>query len=131
MDIQSFVSEHGTLTLVLLVIIVIYIGYTLYWFYSRRYWQRYLKGSPKKCLNKVTQQKIANDIQRKLKEIDSCDCKDTCKLNVKNTHRVVSPMSSESLESSDSPNSSMSESDKSIKSIKSAKPEKFGNYDFY
>ena len=130
MDIQSFVSEHGTFTLVLLVIIIIYIGYTLYWFYSRRYSRRYLHNSPKKCLNKEIQQKIANDIQRKLKEIDSCDCKDTCKLgegNIRNhirqrIHMVDSPMSSESSQLSESSNSSASES---------AGSEKFGNNDFY
>jgi len=33
------------------------------------------------CLNADVQQKIAADINKKLQEINACDCKDTCATN--------------------------------------------------
>jgi len=114
MDIQSFVTNHGTFAVVLLIIIVIYIGYTLYWIYAKK------SHSPSKshgCLNKQAQEKIANEIQRKLKEIDSCDCKAACKLKSSNKRHLPLALESASTTSSES--------------SESIKTESFGNDDFY
>lgn len=115
MDIQSFVINHGTFAIVLLIIIVVYIGYTLYWLYAHK--SKSPSSKSHGCLNKQTQEKIADEIQRKLKEIDSCDCKDACKLKSPNKRHL--PLVSSS------PSTTSSESSESIKT------ESFGNDDFY
>jgi hypothetical protein len=108
MDIQSFVTNHGTFTLIILGIIVLYILYTLYWFYIKKFDS---KKKSKVCLDKKTQDKIAIEIQKKLEQIDSCDCKDACTLKKKSPHK--SNLDSESSESDN------------------VHTESFGNDDFY
>jgi len=124
MDIQSFVTNHGTFAIVLLIIVVVYIGCTLYWLYASKSKSPFPFSSSSSssskshgCLNKQTQEKIADEIQRKLKEIDSCDCKDACKLKSPNKRHL--PLALES------PSTTSSESSESIKT------ESFGNDDFY
>ena len=135
MDIQSFVANHGTFATTILILIVAYIGYTLYWFYSRRNTPHPKSPPSRKCLDKRTQDKIANEIHRKLKEIDSCDCKDTCKLKYvrsSDSEHNDSPSSSESASTVSNSSTSESIHTESRKPRKiPGKPEGFGNHDFY
>ncbi|XWV24779.1 hypothetical protein QJ856_gp1004 [Tupanvirus deep ocean] len=44
----------------------------------------------KVCLDQDTQRKIADDINKKLKEINACDCRETC-ANMLNNNNIIQP----------------------------------------
>jgi hypothetical protein len=104
MQFKEFFNEHKPVIIVVVVIIVLFIIYKYYWAPSpavsigsvesrldnletnmfKQPRARQNPDSPNQvCLNTATQQKIISDINKKLQEINACDCKDTCATNTK------------------------------------------------
>lgn len=70
MEIKEFINEHkdkitygGSAIIIIVVLFLVY-----RWFFSG--------SKKKKCLDPAAQNKIADEIRKKLDEIDSCDCND-------------------------------------------------------
>lgn len=76
MTIVSFVKiNKNRIGYTLLFLVLIILGYVLY----KYLWPKYNKDDPKRvCLDKQSQEKIASDIDKKLQEINACDCSETC-----------------------------------------------------
>ena len=86
---RDFYENNRKIIIVIVVVIVIFIIYRYMWQKKNRmtnlernlgFAGQHVTTNPNStlCLTADTQKQIANDINKKLQEINACDCSDTC-----------------------------------------------------
>jgi hypothetical protein len=76
---MSFSNSLQENKIPLIIIILILLGYIAYrWVNEYKKPSRNYPPPGKMCLSRKSQQDISNEIEQKLKEINACDCADTC-----------------------------------------------------
>ena len=113
MNFKKFISDNKKILIIVGLIIIAFIIYRYFLQKHNILSDLNLKNSNRNnifskriCLDSKTQQQIANDINKKLQEINACDCADTCNNKINAIAQIKSSI------------------DNNIK-------ESFGNDDFY
>lgn len=76
MNFQKFFREHKLVVIIIIIIIILFV----LWFFFKRTNKNKSVQIEQMCMVEDIQQKIADDINKKIDEISGCDCDDQCKI---------------------------------------------------
>uniref|UniRef100_A0A6C0LSV9 Uncharacterized protein n=1 Tax=viral metagenome TaxID=1070528 RepID=A0A6C0LSV9_9ZZZZ len=78
-NIKKFYADNKKVIILFVIIIIALLIYRYFW-KRESITNDFLPTKKEKqlCINKDTQKKISEEINKKLQEINACDCKETC-----------------------------------------------------